>query len=88
MLNGAEDLAAMGIASTIAPANRALCLGRITAPNSAGVALLYDPQTAGGLLATVPAAQAQKLLGVLVAAGEPAAIIGHISAAPVLLRVV
>jgi selenide,water dikinase len=88
MLNGAEDLAAMGIASTIAPANRALCLGRITTPNSAGVALLYDPQTAGGLLATVPAAQAQKLLGVLVAAGEPAAIIGHISAAPVLLRVV
>nr|WP_050524283.1 selenide, water dikinase SelD [Pseudorhodobacter wandonensis] len=88
LLHGAEDLAAMGIASTIAPANRALCLGRITAPNSPRTALLYDPQTAGGLLATVPQSQAQITLDALIAAGEPAAIIGHIGAGPVFLRVV
>ncbi|MGO4907579.1 selenide, water dikinase SelD [Pseudorhodobacter sp. W20_MBD10_FR17] len=86
-LAGAEDLAAMGIASTIAPANRALCLGRIIAPNTPRAALLYDPQTAGGLLATVPAAQAEGVLAGLIAAGEPAAIIGHIVAGSVMLRV-
>jgi selenide,water dikinase len=88
VLNGAEELAAMGIASSIAPANRALCLGRIAAPNTPRAALLYDPQTAGGLLATVPAAQAQRLLDALVAASETAAIIGHVGAGPVMLRVV
>jgi selenide,water dikinase len=86
-LTGAEDLAAMGIASSIAPANRALCFDRIAAPNTPRAALLYDPQTAGGLLATVPAAQAKAVLAALIAAGEPAAIIGHIGAEPVMLRV-
>jgi selenide,water dikinase len=88
VLNGAEELAAMGIASSIAPANRSLCLGRIAAPNTPRASLLYDPQTAGGLLATVPAEQAQHLLDALVAAGETAAIIGHVGAGPVMLRVV
>lgn len=88
ILRGAEDLAAMGIASTIAPANRVLCLGRIAAPNTPCAALLFDPQTAGGLLATVPAGQVQSVLETLIAAGEPAAIIGHVEAGPVTLRVV
>ena len=38
--------------------------------------LLFDPQTAGGLLATVAATDAAETLARLRAAGEPAAIIG------------
>ncbi|WP_415234098.1 selenide, water dikinase SelD [Pseudorhodobacter sp.] len=87
ILPGAEALAAMGIASSIAPANRALCLGRINAPNTPRAALLYDPQTAGGLLAIVPQAQAQAVLSALQAAGEAAAIIGTVHPGPVMLRV-
>ncbi|MGB3279468.1 MAG: selenide, water dikinase SelD, partial [Pseudorhodobacter sp.] len=86
VLPGAEALAALGIASSIAPANRALCLGRIIAPDTPRTALLYDPQTAGGLLATVPKAQAEAVLAKLIAAGETAAIIGHIQPGPVRLR--
>ncbi|RUS60772.1 selenide, water dikinase SelD [Pseudorhodobacter sp. E13] len=88
LLPGAEALAAAGIASTIAPANRALCLGRIKAPNSTKAALLYDPQTAGGLLATVPADLAPQLIAALSHAGESAAVIGSVGDGPVMLTVV
>lgn len=86
-LAGAVDLAALSYASSIAPSNRALCLGRIDAPIGPQTALLYDPQTAGGLLATVPQAQAKHVLAALIAAGEPAAIIGRIHSGKELLRV-
>jgi len=46
---------------------------------SAHEILLFDPQTAGGLLAAVPAAQAQTILTKLQDAGEPAAIIGEVT---------
>ena len=43
--------------------------------------LLFDPQTAGGLLAAVPALQAQECLAALHASGYPrAAIVGAIAA--------
>jgi selenide,water dikinase len=42
-------------------------------------ALLYDPQTSGGLLVSVAAQSASELLSSLQNAGLPAAIIGHIS---------
>lgn len=87
LLAGAEGLAQMGIASSIAPANRALCLGRIAAPATARGALLFDPQTAGGLLATVPQAQADAVLAGLHAAGDPAAIIGRVQHGAVTLHV-
>ncbi len=80
VLAGAEPLAAAGHASSIAPANRAKLLGRITGPVTARTALLYDPQTSGGLLAAVPAKMAGMLLMALREADPDAAIIGHITA--------
>lgn len=79
---GAEDLAAQGVASTLAPANRAALIGRIDAPQSARAALLFDPQTSGGLLASVPPDAVQDALGRLGAAGYTAACIGTIHATP------
>ena len=79
-LPGAEILAAAGHASSIAPANRAALLGRITGPVTAKTALLYDPQTSGGLLAAVPANLAAALLKALQDTDPEAAIIGQITA--------
>ena len=44
--------------------------------------LLFDPQTAGGLLISVAAAEAEPLLNALRARGVPAALIGEVVAAP------
>jgi selenide, water dikinase len=87
VLAGAEALAAMGVASSIAPANRALCLGRIKAPATPRAALLFDPQTAGGLLATVPQSRVAAVLAGLHAAGETAAVIGVVQRGAVMLQV-
>ena len=78
-LPAADALAAAGIASSLAPANREQLAGRITGPDDP---LLYDPQTCGGLLAAVPADVAQAVLADLRAAGFDAAIIGHTHAGP------
>ncbi|WP_071795789.1 selenide, water dikinase SelD [Natronohydrobacter thiooxidans] len=80
LLDGAEALAGHGIASSLAPANRAALLGLLDAPHSARAALLIDPQTAGGLLAAVPEARAEALLGQLLEAGYRAAIVGKVTA--------
>lgn len=81
VFSGAEALAAAGIASTIAPANRAALLGRIAAPQTARAALLFDPQTAGGLMAAVPHDAVADLLSRLSQAGYAAACIGRVTAA-------
>lgn len=80
LLPGAAALAAAGQGSSLAPANHAATDWRMTAPASPVTMLLADPQTAGPLLAAVPADKADALLQALRDAGETAAIIGHITA--------
>ena len=52
LFDGAEALAAQGIRSTLFPDNRANCADLVT-DGSPKSELLFDPQTAGGLLAAV-----------------------------------
>ncbi len=87
VLPGALDLAAAGVASSLAPANRALTVGRLVMAEGPLKALLHDPQTGGGLLAAVPEAQAAPLLEALRAAGYRAAAIGQVMAGPVRVEV-
>lgn len=82
LLPGAEALAAAGQSSSLAPANRAATLGRVIAPNSPRAALLWDPQTGGGLLAAIPADRTGETLAALATAGEPAWQIGTITEGP------
>lgn len=85
LMPGAEALTAVGHHSSLAPANRLALIGRISGDNLATprAALLYDPQTCGGLLAAVPQSIASDLIAQLHAAGDVnAAIIGHITAGP------
>ncbi|MBS0561676.1 MAG: selenide, water dikinase SelD [Proteobacteria bacterium] len=77
-LEGARELAAEGIESTLAPANRAALPGASAEPS---VALLFDPQTSGGLLAGVPGARAAGCVAALRAAGIEAAVVGRVLAA-------
>jgi selenide,water dikinase len=56
--------------------------------NSSEDELLYDPQTSGGLLLSLPAEQAKKLLRELTDLGIPAAKIGDITAEPVGITVI
>lgn len=80
LMAGAQALADQGYGSSIAPANRAAVDWQMTLPLGLDVSLIYDPQTAGGLLAAVPQDQAMGLIQALKAAGETAAIIGHLHA--------
>ena len=75
ILPGAQELAAEGFASTLAPDNlRQLeVAGTVHPPVSA---LLADPQTSGGLLAGVAPERAEACLAALQASGLDAAIIG------------
>jgi selenide,water dikinase len=95
VLEGAEETAALGILSSLQPANLRL---RRALRNQAELlrhpryALLFDPQTAGGLLASVPAASAPACLEQLRGLGyRQAAAIGRVLAQgdalePILLR--
>ncbi len=72
LLPGAAEASAVH-ASSLAPANRAALTGRIDLPPGALGDLMVDPQTAGGLLAAVPEAEADRLVVALRDAGFPAA---------------
>ncbi len=73
----ARDLLASGIASTLHPGNVLALEGFID--TATADPLLFDPQTAGGLLAGVPAENARACLDALHAGGDAtAAIIGAV----------
>jgi selenide,water dikinase len=84
LLDGAQATSAAGILSSLQPAN--VRLRRALRNQEAAVAhpnypLIFDPQTAGGLLATVPAAKAQACVAALKALGYAhTAVIGRVLA--------
>ena len=84
LLDGAVDCVQAGIVSSLQPANvrlrRALRNGEAFAQDPR-YPLLFDPQTAGGLLASVPAAKADACVQALREAGYThTAVIGRITA--------
>ncbi len=84
LLDGAQACVAQGIVSSLQDANARL--RRVLRNQAAFVAhprypLLFDPQTAGGLLASIPAGQAPACIAALQAAGyADAAVIGQVLA--------
>ncbi|MEX2475633.1 selenide, water dikinase SelD, partial [Marinobacter sp.] len=82
VLPGAEETAAAGILSSLQPANIRLRRGirdQERWVNHPRYPLIFDPQTAGGLLASVPAAVADDCVRELKALGYPhTAIIGRV----------
>lgn len=74
-LNGALDLAEAGVRSSIWEANRAEV--QTVLPHTPEAALLFDPQTSGGFLATVPANSAKSIVDALKSIQHRAAIVGH-----------
>jgi selenide, water dikinase len=82
---GALDLAAQGIRSTIWEANRAAAAPRTFHEDTPLTALLFDPQTAGGLLAAVPPDNANTILEALESEGYRAARIGTVTDGPPLI---
>jgi selenide,water dikinase len=84
VLDGAAETLARGIFSSLQPQNVRLrrAIRHLEVVGAAPLyPLLFDPQTAGGLLASVPAARAEACLEALKAQGyERAAIIGTVQA--------
>ena len=82
VLEGAEETVAAGIFSTLQPQNVRLRRAIRNLDAAAGAPrypLLFDPQTAGGLLASVPAANAEACLASLRDSGyDHAALIGQV----------
>ena len=82
-LDGAEQTVARGILSSLQPQNVRLRRAIVVEPDVAEhprFALLFDPQTSGGLLAGVPASAAEACVGELHALGHRmSAIIGTIT---------
>ncbi len=78
LFSGAEALAASGLRSSIWTGNRAAV--DATLPDTPRAALLFDPQTSGGLLAAVPEDEARGLLASLQGMGHTAARIGTFAA--------
>jgi len=79
VLPGAEQLAANGVRSSLWRSNAGL-EAQVSRPTSPLSDLLYDPQTAGGLLAIVAAEHAADLIASFEACSEPAFMIGQIEA--------
>jgi selenide,water dikinase len=82
LLDGALECVSLGIVSSLQPANVRLRRALRNAQDHVEdprYPLIFDPQTAGGLLASVPAARAESCVRALVDAGYPrTAVIGRI----------
>lgn len=82
VLDGAEDFAAMGMVPAGAYANRDYADALVEAEESVRVVtmdLLYDPQTSGGLLVSLPQEDAETFIARMADEPFPAAVIGHVS---------
>ncbi len=95
VLEGAEESSAAGILSSLQPANVRLRRACATRPRSIGIRgypLIFDPQTAGGLLASVPGDRAAACVAALRALGyAQASAIGRVlpqgdALAPIILN--
>lgn len=86
LLPGASALSQLGQGSSLLPANHAV-RDRMSLTESAKSELLFDPQTAGGMLAAVPPSVANELLIRLTDMGETAAIIGTLDSGPAFITV-
>jgi selenide,water dikinase len=82
VLEGAVHLAEARHVSALAADNKAALGAQLLTPDTAHAGLLVDPQTAGGLLAAVPAEHARMLVSALRNEGYNAAVIGVIDTAP------
>lgn len=79
LLDGAAELSARGVRSSLWADNRAA----VPSLPDGGIAdLLFDPQTAGGLLAAVPRGEVDRILAALHWLGFPAARIGALTDGP------
>ena len=79
-LPGARTLWQDGLRSTAHPANAGAFASRVSIRDEGDEAWLYDPQTAGGLLAAIAAADAPRVVDALAMAGVDAFRIGEIAA--------
>ena len=86
-MDGAVELAASGTRSSLFKDNRSGA-GPVFGADGPKGDLLFDPQTAGGLLAVVDAAEAEGILKALQAAGYPAVRIGRIEAGAPVVKVI
>jgi len=86
LMDGAEALATKSVRSTLFDDNRAGS-GPVFGASGPRGDLLFDPQTAGGLLAAVPESEAERIIQDLRAKGYPAAIIGRFVAGDPVVRV-
>jgi selenide,water dikinase len=77
---GVDRLIAAGVRSSLLPENLAFAdqLALYVIDAEAALALLFDPQTSGGLLAGVPERQAEAVVAALSSAGLPVSVIGRV----------
>jgi selenide, water dikinase len=87
LMTGALDLARTGAGSSLQPANFASVSWRMSTPQPLWDAVLTDPQTCGGLLASVPGGKAAEVVDRLREAGHRAAVIGEVVAGTPFLTV-
>ena len=77
---GAIELSSSGVRPSLFEANKAIVDGALVAQaDGAKSALLFDPQTSGGLLAAVDPAMASGLVSELQEKGFDAAVIGAVT---------